>query len=398
VAKRAINWVCFAVLGFLGIYLGVFQRVLDKIAFDYSLNKLHMGSLVTVHFAGLLLGPLFAGELSDKFGRKVILSSAFTIFLSGLIVIFVSQGILPLLIGIFITGVAFGILEGTITTLLTDITVGDSNKVINISQIFFSIGTMAGPFIAVAAIMLSGSWKFTYALSIVIVLFFLFAFKRYPYSDYKPAEKVEGIITIKLLKQKTFLLLCASMIMYVGIEEGLAFWMTTYAKEWAASEYYPTILLAVYWGSMILGRYIVSKFSKKLNELIIGSMIFSAVFLVIVLLTNSLIVNLISFFFIGLGFSGIWPMVMALTKEYFPVYTGTAFGIMMACSAAGGVLIPFIMGYIGEKANLKLALLFCLLPVVIIIASHIAIRYLQSGTGIETNKYLAANATGKTEE
>ena len=222
--------------------------------------------------------------------------------------------------------------------------------------------------------MATGHWKLLFGVSIVIVLVFLLVFKKYQYPDYKVSEKIEGTITVMLLKQKNFIVLCLSMIMYVGVEEGLAFWITSYVKEWTSVAYYPSIVLSLFWGSMIIGRYIVSRFSSRLNEIIIASMVFSSIFLLVSVLSNNFTVSIIAFFLTGFGFSGIWPMIMALAKTYFPKYTGTAFGIMMACCAVGGLTVPFIMGYIGEVASLNGALAFCLVPLMVIIVNHMILK------------------------
>jgi len=371
---KVINGMCFAVLGYLGFYLAMFQRILDEIGMDYSLNKVLMGLVVAAHFGGLLLGPLVAGELSDKFGRRIVILNAFVFFLAGLAVVLVSKSIIIVIAGIFLTGIGFGILEGAMVTLLTDITPTDTNKVINISQMFFSLGTVAGPFLAMGMISVTGDWKFLFGAGIAVILLFLVAFKKYKYPDCRVTEKIEGTITVMLLKQKTFIILCISMIMYVGVEEGMAFWITTYVKEWTRAAYYPSIVLSLFWGSMIIGRYIVSRFSTRLNEIIIGSMAFSGIFLVVSVLSNSFTVNIIAFFLIGFGFSGIWPMIMALAKIHFPRYAGTAFGIMMACCAVGGLTVPFIMGYIGEAASMKWALAFCLVPLIVIAFNHLILK------------------------
>lgn len=365
---RQLN--CFLVIGFLGIYLSVFQRVLDEIAKNYDLSKVAMGFLVTSHFIGLFMGPLIAGELSDKLGRKVIITSALASFLAGMVAVLLASNVYILAAGIFLAGSGFGTLELTATALLIDMSPESSNQVIGVSQIYFSIGAVAGPFIAILFIQLLGEWKVFYAISIILALVFIVTFNKGAYPVHKAEVKTDGLIVFKLLRQKVYIFLLVSMFMYVGIEEGVAFWITSYVKEKSSSGFYASIILSVFWGGMIIGRYLASRFSRNLNELIIMSAVITLGFLVMCTLTVSFPATLTAFIGLGLGLSGIWPMLMALTCNYYPRYTGTAFGIMMAFGATGGGIIPLIMGYIGDKTNLRWSLTFCLVPIVIMILCH----------------------------
>lgn len=373
--NRTLTIICFMVLLFLGIYVAVFQRFLDEIAIDLSLTKVAMGLIVTIHFIGFFIGPLFAGEISDKYGRKIVIIGAMTTFLVGAVIMFLSINIYFVIAGAFLIGAGFGTLEGSITTLLTDSAPEDSNRIIGVSQIVFGVGAAAGPFIAIAFIYLFNRWQIFYILCVILLILLIMTFKKYPFQDYKLEEKIDGIITTRLLSQKVFILLFLSVAMYVGVEEGVAFWITSYIKQSNVPEYYPSLILSVFWGSMIFGRYIVSRFINKLNELIIGSSIISLGFLLAILFINNTTVHIITFFGLGFALSGIWPMLMALARLYFPKYSGTALGLMMSGCALGGVLIPFVMGYIGDVMNMEFALAFCTIPLIIITISQFIVKH-----------------------
>lgn len=388
---KTINYLAFFSLAFFGVYVGAFQRFLEEISSDFSITKVVMGLIVTIHFVGFFLGNLFVGELSDRYGRKVIIVSSFISFLTGLFFILGAVNPLMLMTGVFFGGVGFGTAESSLTTLLTDADPLESNRTINISQVFFGIGATIGPFAAMAFIVLLPQWRYFYPICIIICLVLLIIFWKYPFPDYKPSEEVDGIIAFKLVKQKIFILLFISIVMYVGIEEGVAFWITTYVKEWNMKEYLPSLILSVFWGSMVLGRYYLSRFSKKLNEIIIISSTLFLFFLIMALISVNPVIVFISFFGIGLCISGIWPILIAQSRIYFPEYSGTAISIMMSGGAVGGFVIPLIMGYLGSALSMKYGLAFCMLPGVIIIINNFAVMKIKKNnhdlTKVKGNGY-----------
>ncbi|MFC5703402.1 MFS transporter [Cohnella faecalis] len=373
--KGLVKVLCFGLMAFLGFYLSAFQRMLDYIAQDYSLSKVLMGFTATAHFVGILCGSLATGERSDRFGRKKVIGSGCLFFLLGLLVIWLAPAAYAVLVGIFLTGVGFGILSGSISTLLTDFEEGDANRVLNISQMFFSIGTVIGPFMAVAAMEYADDWKLIYGLSFLLILFFSFLFLKYPYPRRSVADATEETYTSLLLKQKRFLLLGLSILMYVGIESGMGFWITTYIREsGSTSAWYASAVLSAFWGGTIVGRYAVSRFSIKLHEIVVISALLSAAFLLVIVLSGSAAASFCAMFGVGLGFAGIWPLIMALARAYYPKYTGTAFGLLMACCALGGIFIPLAMGIIGKAVGMNAALSFGFVPILIIVCIHLYLK------------------------
>ena len=77
----------------------------------------------------------------------------------------------------------------------------------------------------------------------------------------KVIEK-SGPISLLLLKQKTFFLLCLSIFVYVGLEEASAFWVNKYVRDVLNTEKLGAYGLSGYWGIMAVGRY-RSKFEEK---------------------------------------------------------------------------------------------------------------------------------------
>ncbi|MGI6140859.1 MAG: MFS transporter [Caldicoprobacterales bacterium] len=373
--RRSINFVCYTTMILLGLYLAGYQNVIDSITGEYSIASSVMGIIIALHFTGSITAPVIFGEISDRKGSKVIILVALFILISGLLAASVFQNIYVLALGIFLVGSGFSVIEGTLSAVLSNINPGETVKVINLSQMYFCIGAVLGPLITLFIINQFGSWRILFVLLIFLFLLIIFLFSRFDLGKVEGGTVTEKCLTlnenegkihsIALLKSKSFLLLCIAMFLYVGAEEGIAFWTTTFFKHAYNNIVWGSYALSGYWTGMILGRFLAGIFPKKgIMFLFIGTFL-SIASIILALLVKSEIIGFISFSLIGLGFSVAWPMIISITSDKFSKYKGTAVGIMMSLGAAGGMVIPLLIGLFDNIDRIKQA--FWMFPVFAII-------------------------------
>ncbi len=360
----------------LGMYISVFQRSLNDISASYIFLGTFKGVLITSHFAGFLIMPLVTGEISDKFGRKLMSCIGFASFFLGLVLSIVTKNIYLYIFAFSLIGGGFGVIEGLMTTILVDINKDKENIVINISQAFFVVGALLGPFLVSFFITKGYNWRHIYFIFAVfsfiyIIYFALLKFKK----SRRGVGKLKGIIVLKLLKKPVLLLLALSILMYVGIEQGIGFFITTYIQKLTVSEFIPSLVLSGFWGFMIIGRLSCGFLSRRFDskKIIIILALFSGISLLFIIFAKGYILTGIGFSLLGLGFSGIWPLIVFLASKNYRIYSGTAVGIMMASSALGGMIIPFLSETAGSSFGINIGIASFLIPVIAIIIAQFAI-------------------------
>ncbi len=366
--KTRLNILCYMTMILLGIYLSAYQNILSTISQSYSINAAAVGILISLHFIGSLTAPLIFGEISDRTGKKSVVIISFCIMISGLAAIFLSNGILMVAIGIFLIGNGFAVTEGVLTGVLADENIGEAGRVISMSQVFFCVGAVAGPLAALLTERVSGSWKTIFLLLIVLFAVLLTNFARITINKGKPSKDSgtgSKLISVKLFKEKAFVMLCISMFIYVGIEEGVAFWLNTYFESSYELKALGSYVLSIYWSGMIVGRYLASRFSSKNTLFLKAGLLISLLFITVPLIWRSEAIGIICFFGVGLGFSAVWPVLMSIIANRYPEYTGTAMGAMMTAGAGGGVAVPFLMGVIANFTAISAA--FWVIPVSVIL-------------------------------
>ncbi|HHW47274.1 MAG TPA: MFS transporter [Clostridiaceae bacterium] len=354
--KTRLNAICYITMCLLGIYISVYQNHLNTISSEYSVSSTIMGTIVALHFAGSIITPTISGEIGDRVGKKLVVVIAFVVFIVGLALIFFFENILLLAAGIFLIGCGFSTIEGMLSGVLTDNNREHRSRVIDISQLFFCVGAIAGPLLAVLFSEIFVEWKsiFLFLLGMFLLVMVLFISTKVE-GAVEPGEKSSGLITVKLFKSKLFIIFCISIFLYVGVEEGVAFWTTTYFETVFEAKQLGSYALSAYWGAMVVGRYLASRFEKKRSLFTFWGLVISVAFSIAALVIKNPVVNFACFIAVGFGFSVIWPFIVASAAEKYPEYTGTAIGILMTSSAGGGLLFPFIMGAITGVSSIPAA-------------------------------------------
>lgn len=378
---RGVVLYFFAIFLFLGLYMSMLQRVVGEIAVKYGLDNTAMGTIITMTFVGFMISPILTGEAADRFGRRRAVLFAFIGMLLGLGLALGINSPVGVGIGFFVSGLAFGVFEMTISSILADIVPENANKVLNYSRLCYALGTIAGPFIAMGLLSALGDWVYVMVLDVVLLIVLLLVFLRisYPvplYPNHSTTQKGQTSVTLRILKNSTLILLGFSVMMYFAVEAGLTFYVAKYIGQLSSDMMLATLTLSVFWVFAALGRLVAARFTKELHLMIGILALVAGIGLAACLITDALVVSIAAFGVMGLGCSAIYPTLLAVGKMQFTKYTATVFGVLMSVGAVGGILQPLVMGAVADAtASLKAALAACMVPLAAVIALQAVLRY-----------------------
>lgn len=364
--SRKINAVCYVSITALGVYLSVYQNALPQITAEYGLSGTVSGLMVALHFIAAFLFPFVLGALADRIGRKPVITVCFGMVILGVAIITLFGNVFTCSFGIFIIGGGFCVIEGSMSSLLSESNPEDETRVMNISQMYFCFGAVIGPLLGTAFTSIFGSWKSTYVfvMAIFLICALLTAVTDIPKPAASASAPDEKSYMKAILKKKYFLFLMAAMFLYVGIEEGAAFWTNEFVESMFGASAMPALYLSGYWLGMGAGRlaasFIKNRFMQifTLAGLIISIPAFGAMFFF-----KSEIMILIMFVIVGFAIAPVWPLIMASATTAFPDMPDTAAGGVMSAGSVGAASVPFILGACSDAAGIRLsfAVLFVLL-------------------------------------
>jgi fucose permease len=142
---------------------------------------------------------------------------------------------------------------------------------------------------------------------------------------------------------------------YVGTETGIGGWLTEYMVTVRdVSLTYAGNALSMYWLGLAAGRLALSGLSHRVREemLLVTLTVLAAVAMCTALLVQRPFAVVISAALTGLGFSGIFPAVIALGGRSHPHDAAGVTSVMIAGAGLGGILIPWTMSAVADTAGL----------------------------------------------
>lgn len=369
----------FAMFLFLGLYFSMLQRVVGEIALKYGLDHTSLGLIITMTYLGFTISPILTGEATDRFGRRPVVTFAFLCMLGGFALAYFIHSAWGVGAGFFVSGFAFGMFEMTLSSILADIDPEHANRVLNYSRLCYALGTIAGPFIAMGLLEGFKDWAAVLALDIVLLfaLFLLFLRLSYPAPIYsnrieKPADRQP--VTFRMLRSWILIALSFSLMMYFAVEAGLTFYVSQYIGTITQNTLYITLALSVFWLFAAAGRLIAAQIRANAHLLIGVLTLIIALGLGFCLLTNNLVLSILSFGLMGLGCSAVYPTLLAAASKNFPHFTATVFGILISIGGVGGILQPLVMGAVADgSTGMKPVLAVCIVPLTIVFVLQIVL-------------------------
>lgn len=332
-------------IGMCGVYLGTYQISLLQITQNFHLDTVMMGALVAIQYIGLCLPPLFLGTLSEKIGKKGVITISLPLMILGLLLISLTNNLALFIVGILLCGAGYSVAEATLTATLGVEFKEKSSFHLGMSQAFFSIGAVSAPFWCEA--LFGAGYTYHHAFGIIAIAlaatYILFLFTKHK-NDVKGAAHSGIGPTLRFFSSKVFLLISVAMFMCVGIEETVAFYADSYLELTLGMPQYSALALSLFWAGMIPPRLLLGaiKLSHKTTFTICGAGI--AVCALGIVFIPALEARLVFFALLGLFNGPTWPIIMDIAAKKYPDNAGAVSNVMLSLGCLGGAATPLVVG------------------------------------------------------
>ena len=379
----------FFVISFLSNIIGPLVPDIIK-SFGLSLT---MASFLPFSFFvayGVMSIP--SGILIELYGEKKVMLLAFLVSSTGAFLFALNSSYLFYLISLFLIGSGMAMLQVAINPLLR-VTGGEKEFAFNsvLGQLFFGLASFISPLVYTYLVINTNQptsfitrliknitipnleWISLYWIFAIISLamVFLIRISNFPKVERKENEKSGAIEThLKLLKKPIVLLYFLAIFCYVGTEQGIANWISQFLEIYHDID--PQVqgakTISNFWGMMTLGTLLgllLLKFIDSRKVLIVASV--GTTFFLISALFGSTEQALIAFPLIGFFISTMWSIIISLALNSVAEAHGSFSGILVT-GIAGGAIVPFIVGALGDVFGLKTGMLFLFITLFFILS------------------------------
>jgi fucose permease len=298
-----------------------------------------LGELAIALTVGYLAASPLSGWLSVRLGRGSFLALAALAGVVALAGYALAPG-WPLFVA---SGAVYGLWSGSIDPGVNSWTalVGDV-RAMNLVHFGYGAGAILGPLAVTGSLALGLGWRAAYGAAAAAVLALLVGLVLTRRGWGPPSHAVEE--RHRRPARRHLLFLGASMatfFVYVGVEVGTGQWTFSHLVGLGTPRGFAGATVSVYWGALTAGRLGLAVVGDRLGAfpLLLASCGVALLGGVLYLLVPTGAGTLPALALLGLGFAGVFPLLVSLTSV-----------------RAGARQTPYVVGYVLGSANVGAAL------------------------------------------
>ncbi len=346
--------------------------LLPLLAARWSLNDTQSGYLISAQFLGALAGTICSGFLLPRVGFRKCMGMGTLLMALGTGIL-MSGGVVLAMIAIFCYGAGIGLTipAGNLAVAATSAERRSAN--LSLLNFSWSAGAVSCPFLLAFLEKVGGAGLFVGAVALVFVAMAVVAFATRdeappPISNLAEADRSRW----HNLRSPAAILVGTLFFVYVGTENALGAWLSSYAKRLSDSPASVWMLVSSYfYGSLLAGRALAPFTFQHLSETwqaCIGATL-ALLSSIVLVLSRSMTAVAVCAFVAGLGLSTLYPITISLLSSSFGERAKSIGGFMFALSTLGGASVPWLVGFVSaELRSLRAGLVVPLVGCAIMLA------------------------------
>ncbi|MBL9204825.1 MAG: MFS transporter [Opitutaceae bacterium] len=352
---------CYLAMMSLAIGLNLLPVFLTTLSHLYGgadgLSKEELGRLGAVGFTGLVVGILVTGPLADRAGAKPFALLGNACIAVSLVGLALAPTYAWLTVAMLVLGLGAGILDMVLSPIVAALHPERRGAAMNWLHSFYCVGAGVTIFVGTIGLQAGLGWRGTCLVLLPLPLGLMAAFAPLRF----PTLVSDGGRTpfFGLVRQPWFLGALVAIFLGGATEAGMAQWLPAYAEmSLGFSTWIGGTALLLFSLAMALGRMVVGAVGPRWNPYLVmawGCGLSAVLFLAASFLPWSG-AALTAAIVVGVTGSCLWPTLLAVTADRHPDGGASMFGALAALGNAGGIVLPWLVGWVADRHSLAIGL------------------------------------------
>jgi fucose permease len=357
---QPIAWGGFLLLGWSGLLVPSLVRQIEA---DFGVDDAAIGVWYFVAASAYAVGSLGGGLLTERFGRRVVLTAAAlsvaaSWFLAGASG---ASGSWALFTLAAVVGGGAGAIDGGMNGLVLAVTESASGRALNLLHLFFSIGALAAP-LAIGWLVAAGvPWQLPMLATGVagLVVAAAVAAVAMPSGRHvRPADPSPALPPRAGTRFSLPLLLLAIAIgCYVAAEIAVSSWTVRFLDDVPFET--ATLALSGFWAGLALGRLLAARWGHRFSHsgLASTSVAAAGIAVIVAVLAPSPTIAIGGIAVAGFASGPVFPLIVAIGGDLYPHRVAAVAGALTAAAVVGGIVYPPLVGILSASIGLGAGLL-----------------------------------------
>ena len=353
---RDLLWVVLFLIIFInGFESGGYQASLWSIGQNYDLSTTSMGLFAAVELLADMLAPLLLGRWADKTGKAKSMRIMLVLQLVSTVLVCFTRTRELFLASMFLLGLTTSALQFISIAALADAYPRTGKRKIGYITSMYAFGAVVAPLIISFYLGLGVGWRMLFVILAVGTIVALIGICRTGAEAREEPIEADSTLSGGRFILGGILLLCVIMCIYVGFENGFAFFVDTlFADVFNVST--GKLALSLYWAVMIPSRILVGRFSQHAKAILLGSVIAIPCITAFIAVSPSSWLVMLLCVPLGLASGAIYPSVLTLMLPFAGKKTATATGLITAATGIGGFLFTALTGFLADLWGMRIAM------------------------------------------
>jgi FHS family glucose/mannose:H+ symporter-like MFS transporter len=351
--RKIVEAALFAGFVISGMTATILGPSLPSFITRWHLDDTQAGLFFTAQFTGSLLGVLLSSAILSMRGYRDALVLGFFLIAVGVTGLN-SAGRYIVLSATALYGLGFGLAIPATNLCIAEISGARRAAALNLVNIAWGIGAIACPILLLAGLRTNHftAVLLSIAISALLLSIFLMTAKFEalsskslaivtPQQNPVPAHPIHVPAALALL-----------FFLYIGTENGVSGWAAEQAHRVGTGNA-STVMPMFFWVGLLSGRGISALLLAKIKEsrLVITGLVLSSLGTTCLLLAAARSQVIVGVLLAGFGLASIYPIFISWLSKWYGERARRLGGVMFSLAALGGATMPWLVGFMSQRAN-----------------------------------------------